>query len=580
MTRTRWNLLGTSTLLSLSLGLSGCGANSTGATTAHAQPMHGGTAVIALPVQTSPNWFFPVMSLTADSVVNFQVDEMMYKPLLHISRHDTVNYARSLASSVTWNAAGTRYVVTLNKKWHWSNGQPVTAQDVVFTYNIMKAASSGASSLPWAFAGEGFGGFPTLWKSVVAQGPYQVVITLNAPKNQQWFLRNGINQLIPVPEQVWNKYPDNMTQELKFINSVANSPLSSVYRVVDGPYKFNSYSPNNYWSFVPNPGYDGHRSLLDKVTFQYETSSASEFDALKTGTVNVGYLPPSLLKVRSELTHDVFSVAYSFGFNYLLDNFSLKAPNGIGKAFNSLVVRQALQMGVDQPGIIQHLYEGYGVVDDTTLAPEPPTEFFDPALAKNPYPFNPQAGRELLLKHGWHLVHGVMTKNGIPLSFTLDYASGSQTATDMVQLLKSDWALEGIHVTLVSQPFDTVISDSPSNASQWAMIDWNGGWTYGTDPYPTGGGLFATNGAENSGSYNSQTMNQLIAASYQPGSTKQVLKALYAYEVYAAKQLPAVFVPWIPNFNEHSLSIHGTVKTFDPVGDVLSPNYWWISTSQ
>lgn len=560
----------------LSMSVSACGSTAA-APPATGAPAPGGTAVVALPVQTSPNWFFPVMSLTADSVVNFQVDDMMYKPLLHISRKDSVDYSRSLASGVTWNSQGTRYVVTLNKKWHWSNGQPVTAQDVVFTYGLMKEASSGASSLPWAFAGEGFGGMPGLWKSVVAQGSDQVVITLTTPKNQQWFLRNGINQIVPVPESVWNKYPSNAVQELKYIDSIANSPSSAAYQVVDGPYRFAGSSPNNYWSFVPNKAYDGHKSLLAKVIFQYETSSASEFDALKTGTVNVGYLPPSLLKVRNQLTEDVFSVAYPFGFNYILDNFSPKAPGKMGQAFSSLPVRQALQMGVDQPAIIKHLYQGYGAVDDTTVAPEPVTPFFDPALRVNPYPFNPQKGKQLLLKNGWHLVHGVMEKHGMTLSFTLDYASGSQTATNVVQLLKSDWALEGIHVTLISQPFDTVISDSPSNASQWAMIDWNGGWTYGTDPYPTGGGLFAVNGAENSGSYSSQKMDELIAASYLPGTSAQTLKALYAYERYAAEQLPAVFIPWIPNFNEHSATIHGTVRTFDPVGDVLSPNYWWIS---
>jgi peptide/nickel transport system substrate-binding protein len=557
------------------VGIAGCGNGTASAPVTH--PTKGGTAVIALPVQTSPNWFFPLVSLTADSVVNYQVNELMYKPLLRISATDGINYRRSLASSVTWNSQGTRYVVKLHHKWHWSNGQPVTAQDVVFTYQLMRAASSGASNLPWGFSGAGSGGMPKLWKTVKAVGRHTVIITLTKPMNQEWFLHNGINQIIPVPRAIWDKYPQNMLQELRYIHSVSNSPGAAPYRVVDGPYRFSSTQPNNRWIFVPNPHYDGHKSLISRVVFQYETSAANEFSALRTGSVNVGYLPPSLLGSRRELTHDVLSTPYLVGFNYIVDNFSNQAPSGIGKAFQSLAVRQALQMGVNQQGIIDHLYHGYGTVDDTVIAPQPRTPFFDPALRHNPYPYNPGAGKRLLERQGWHLSHGVMTKNGIKLAFTLDYASGSQTATDVASLLKHTWALEGIHVHLLAQPFDTVISYGPSNASKWAMIYWNGGWTYGTDPYPTGGSLFSSTGAENSGSYNSTVMNKLIATSYQPGTSKEITAALYNYEDYGASNLPAVFIPWIPQFYEHATNIHGTVRTFDPVGAVLSPNYWWIS---
>ncbi len=85
------------------MGVSGCGSNTASTPARSLRHVAGGTAVIALPVQTSPNWFFPLVSLTADSVVNYQVDELMYKPLLRIAANDEINYHRSLASSVSWN---------------------------------------------------------------------------------------------------------------------------------------------------------------------------------------------------------------------------------------------------------------------------------------------------------------------------------------------------------------------------------------------------------------------------------------------------------------------------------------------
>jgi peptide/nickel transport system substrate-binding protein len=87
----------------------------------------------------------------------------------------------------------------------------------------------------------------------------------------------------------------------------------------------------------------------------------------------------------------------------------------------------------------------------------PPPLNYDKALNAAVYPFSPTQGKTILQAHGWVEHNGVMTKNGKPLAFTLNYNAGSQTVTDIVQLLKSDWAQEGIDVSLVSTPFDHLL---------------------------------------------------------------------------------------------------------------------------
>ncbi|PSR35021.1 MAG: ABC transporter substrate-binding protein [Sulfobacillus benefaciens] len=560
----------------LSLAIAGCGS-STNTTATTATPQSGGTVVIALPEQTSPNWFFPELSLTADTTVNSEIDDMSYEPLVYFNTKDQFDPQHCLASSVKWNAKGTVYTIQLNRKWHWSNGAPVTAQDVVFTYQIMSAGSQSNVSYAWAYSGAGSGGMPTLWKSVVATGPYTVQITLNQPSSQEWFVRNGIGQIYPVPKSVWDKYPHSMSKEFQFIQNVSNSPNNAVYKVVDGPYQFQAMSPNNYWTFVPNPKYNGHQSYVKKVMFQYETSSTAEFTALKQGTVNYGYLPGDLLGVRSELTNDVLTPLYSLGFNYIQLNMSPQAPNGIGKAFDELPVRQALQLGVNQPGIINAVYHGYGVVDDTTLAPKPKNIFVDPALAKDPYAYNPARGKKILEADGWHEVDGVMTKHGIKLEFTMFAASGSTSYDHIDQILQQGWAQEGIICHIEYQQFNTVVSYSPSDASQWAVLNWNGGWGYASG-YPSGGVLFKTGAAENSGSYSSNTMNTLINDTYKPGTPSQAIQRMYNYEEYAAKQLPAaIFLPEFPSLVVHAKNLHGTLTDYNPIGGVIFPSHWWIS---
>lgn len=570
------------TVVGSSLVLAGCGSTTTSTGT---QSALGNAAVVGLPAQVSPNWWFPIEASTSYSVYNNQVNMLMYKPLLQISKTDGIDYAQSLASKVTWNSAGTVYTISLNPKWHWSNGSPVTAADVVYSTDLMLYASSGNQSLPWGYGGAGIGGLPTQgskgrWQSVVAEGKHTVVVTLTTPSNPQWFLHNGLGQIVPIPKSVWDIH-QNMSNELTFIKNVSNTPSASYYNVVDGPFKYapSQSKPNNqYWTFVPNPQYDGHKASISKLVYEYETSSSAEFAALKTGKINVGYLPPSLYTSRAQLAGDKIAVQYPFGFNYMVPNLNSKAPGGFGQIMSHRYARLALEMGINQKGMIQSFFHGYGVTEYGPIPSKPRTQFFLPSL-KNPAPFNPAAGKALLQKHGWHLVNGVMTNaQGQKFEFTFDYVSGSNTLKDEVQLMKQDWAQEGIVVNLVSQPFNTLIANtSQSDPTAWQLNAWGGGWTYEPDYYPTGGGLFASGSAANYGDYVSSTMNRLVQSTYAPGTNAQISQRMNAYQTYAAQQLPVIWLPWTAQFSANATNMKGVNGTFNPITDLMTPNYWTIS---
>jgi peptide/nickel transport system substrate-binding protein len=568
-------------LLTSAALLAGCGGTSS---TPAAKPSTGGAAVIALAPQTSPNWFFPMLSAAAFSDVNSQVDSMMYRPLIMFNDKDQVDYARSLVSNITPNANGTEYTLTLSHKYRWSNGDPITANDVVFTWDITKAASE--PNAVWVYGGQGIGGIPSEWTSVTADGADKVVVKLSQPTNPDWFIHNGLGQLWPVPEKVWNKYPTNLHQEMTFINHVANSPLNKVYDVVDGPYHIQSYTPNDQWTFVPNPKFGGHKSSLSKVIFQYETSDSTEFAGLEKGTINEGYLPPSDWKARNQLKNDVMSTPYPLGFNYLIVNLNPKAPGGLGPVFSQLYVRQALQMGINQPGIIKTVFNGQAIEEGGPVAALPKTPYSDPATAKPLYPYNPAKGKKLLEAHGWHEVHGVMEKNGVKLEWQMLGISGDIAQTNLQQLLVSGWSQEGIKVGIQPELFDNIISPAnQQHPTSWDMADWGGGWTYQPDYYPSGDGLFNTNAASNFQGYSSKTMDQLINTSIAPASSEaQSLKNLYAYELYTAQQLPGVLYLPFPasgypgngDLPEHAQNLQGTVSSYNPITDMIFPNYWTI----
>ncbi len=584
MKRTSKNIALTSALvLTAGLALAGCGTTSNTSTPPPStKPQKGGTVVMALPADTNVNWYFPLMNGLDDSLYNAYVQNLMYKPLISLHSNGAVDYQRSLASSIKPNAAGTQYVVTLHKGFTWSNGHPVTAKDVVFTWNLIKAASASNAPSPWPYVGAGTGGIPTNVKSVVANGSDQFTVTLNQPTNQEWFIYNGLAQFTPLPQSVFDKYPTNMTQELTWLGKVATDPTSSAYNVVDGPFKMTSAVSSQKWTFVPNPTYGGHKPYVSKLIFQYETSGNAEFAALKTGQIQVGYLPNSLWGSRAALNANYnLTVENELAYGDVLVNMnqgnskaSLNALGGVGNIFKNLYVRQAMQMGIDQNAINTASFHGNAVTEAGILPSKPASIFFDPKL-KTLYPYDPAKGAQLLKSHGWHEVNGVMTKGSQQLKFQLVYSSGAQSFVQEATLLKQGWAKEGIQVSLKAEPFSTIVG---LTNNQWQMEDY-GGIDWGGS-YPTGAGLFGKPGVglNNQGYYN-PTMAHLIALTHQPYATKQQsLQALYNFQAFVAQDLPVLWVPWPPQYNEVAKTVHiGNKYVQNPFTSGIAPNYWWVS---
>lgn len=548
------------------LGLSACG---TSAKTASSDTPH--SVTVALQANTSPNWFFPLGSTTTFTTTNYEVNSLAYLPLLSLKSNLAINWKESLASSVTWNSKDTEFTIHLNPKARWSNGRPVTSRDVVLAWQLIHWGSEDLTNLAWQYGGAGSGGVPTDWKSVAPQGSREVLVSLTHPVNPYWFERNGLGQLIPVPAFVWDRYPHNPQKEFRFIAGVAVKPESPLYHIVDGPYRFSSYSPNRDWVYTANRAFWGTRAQIPRVVFEYETSTISEFTALKEGTVDVGYVPLSLWGDRRQLNQDVTWHNYGWGASFIQVNFRPSAPDGA--AMDHLYVRQALEYGINQAAVVDQIYHGMGITLDGPIPSQPKTPYFDPALGHLTYPFSINRGKELLQAHGWHLFKGVMTRGGQSLSFTFEYPSGSTTAENVAQLLQSSWHQEGINVTLKAMNMNEMLSQSPN---AWTLY-WLGlsTWAYVPDYYPNGGALFEPASPLNVGNYNDPTMTQLIEAGYAPAaSPEQALSRLYAYENYASQKLPVLFMPYAANLYAHAKGLSGVESTQNLVSGMIYPNLW------
>ncbi len=499
------------------------------------------TVVAALPPGGVVNWFFPLSGVVTDSLYNYWMTTLLYHPLLMFHSNGRVAWQHSIVDHLQVSDQGTVYTLSLNPKWRWSDGTPVTAKDLLFTWHLIQAASSPKAPPPWPYLQAGVGDIPQGIQSMTASGAYTVVIHLKAGVNRNWFIDKGLNQLTPLPQEVFNHYPNQPMAELRWLATIASDPASPPFQVIDGPFRYAGGQAGQDYVFVLNSLYAGHKPGFTRLVWEETASDAALYALYRTHAIDWGYLPAEDTG-RASVSLTAFyhlTTTYAVSYKNLLLNLNTGAPGHIDRLFRQLPIRQALQLGIDQSALVQDVYRGYAVPEVTALAPKPPTWFYDPALQPT-YRFDIAQGQQLLVRAGWRLDRGVVVQHGQPLAFTLQYVSGSTTIADEAQLIQQWWAQEGIGVKLEPLSMAALLGEKPS---QWQAI-LGLGFNYGRG-YPSGGELFGAAGqGVNKEGYQNATMTHLIAATHQAAPSEAVsAQRLYQYEAYVAQQLPVLLVP-------------------------------------
>ncbi len=609
--RRKRRVAGLAAVVAAGLVAAGCGGSSGTPPSSSGTPVKGGTVTYAELPGSPPNWIFPFMTLAYFSVNNSQQFQyLMYRPLYWFGGENTVpvvDYGLSAAKAPVYSNGGKTVVINM-KGWKWSNGETVNANDVLFWLHMMEGEFAN-------WAGSAPGGIPTNITSMSATGPNQLTLQLNKPYSSLWYTYNELSQVTPMPmawdvtkvgakpgsggcttdtaADKWAKCKavyNFLTAQSKATSSYTTSPI---WTVVDGPWKLSSFNTDGNASFVPNPKYSGSPkptiAVFKEVPF---TSDATEYTAVKTGSLNIGYVPPADLPVKPvgqalPATNPagsgyVLKPNYYWGFAYYQINW--KNPV-IGPVFKQLYVRQALEYVDDQAGMSKATYRGYAYPNTGAAPAEPTTNPWLPSSqtangGAGPYPFSISKAASLLTSHGWKMVGGVMTcqnpaqcgagiKAGQQLKFTLDYSTGQAAFTQEAAIYKSDASKAGIDVNIVGQTFNTIIAEAvPSNPNwQGSMY---GLWIYSPDYEPTGEALFATGAGSNSGSYTDPTMDKLINATQTSGS----MATFHNFANYAAQQLPFIYMPLTYPVQAVSANLHGV--DFNPLQTLL-PEYYHLT---
>jgi peptide/nickel transport system substrate-binding protein len=600
-------------LIALALAAAGCGLGSSKA--GGQRPVSGGTVSYALPPNTNPNYIFPFSPGQYFTQVNTdQLQYLLYRPLYWFGGNGQpyLNATLSLAKRPAYS--GQAVTIKL-KSYRWSDGSKLTAADVVFWMNMMKAVVKVSSnSVNWG--GYVPGEFPDNVSSVRAVGTDEVKMVIKGPYSKQWFTDNELSQITPMP-LAWDvtaagksnceQVQTNCVAVFKYLDGLAKDSktwaTNKIWGVVDGPFKLTGYSSQGVFTFRYNRSYSGpvpahHIAKFIELPF---TSEEAEFNVLAAGgsnPIDVGYLPtvdapvppPGSAVGANPVSGYKLQPLYSWGLSYFPYNFSSADPQLA--VISQVYFRQAIQDLEDQAAVIQGPLHGYGHTTTALVGSFPRTRFLSPkARGGDPYPFNPGAARRLLTMHGWNVNPagvssctrqgagpsdcGSGVKAGTQLNFTMYYATGEAWLESAMLQLKSNAAELGIDIRLIPRSFNGVLSvvegsGCPAAGCKWELADWGQGWTYNPDYLPTGDELFETNSFGNTGRYSNHTDDEYIKETLHSSS----MAVMYKWEDYLTTQLPVALQPDAPDALVESIdTLHIGVQSPTLA---INPEQWYF----
>jgi peptide/nickel transport system substrate-binding protein len=568
-----------------------------------------GSITYALAPGAVPNWILPMPTAASNSVYNsFTFEWEMWRPMYFAPAGSTptVDSALSVANTPVWSNDGKTMTITV-KPWKWNTGQTISSKDLLFTFDIIKAAVA-ASPANWAPYVPG--NFPTTITSMSTPNASTIVINLKSPVNPTWMEEDILGAVPIMPSFAWSKDSASgpiidftnsanatkifnyLTAQAKSVSTYASNPL---WQTVYGPYKLSSFNDTTgAFTMVPNTTFSGpHATPESNFVGVPFTSNAAEWNAVKTGSVDIAYVPqedvPQIPQLKG-LSYNYYGLPF-FGDNFVAYNYK-DTTGSFGAIASQLYFRQAMQHLEDQAGQIKAYYNGAGDPSYGPIPAFPKSPYLPANAATNPYPFNVSSAMSTLTANGWTVTPngtdtcahagtgpgdcGAGVPAGAKLAFNLIYNT-TPPIPQLVEDLASNAKAAGIEIALTGSNFNFMITNyndaaAPANANKWATEDFGGEFN---STYPTQFGFLNTGGSGQIGDYSNPTADSLINASVSGTNPN----AVSSEASFFTTQVPVLWQP----LTDYIWAWKTNISATDPAAIEnltqysATPEYWYLT---
>jgi len=448
--------------LAMVLALAACGST----TASSAAPAAAGSAPAA---ESAPSVVNVGVTDTLSAVNPLLLDQsefskiivdLQYQPLCELNSE--LEFVGLLADSITTDD-NLHFTVHINEAANWSDGTPITADDVVFT--VLKFASPTIANpymLLYAFEGVGEDGFTAPGATaedltgVAKVDDKTVVFTANYPMPLTTFESTYGRYIHVLPSHVLS----SMSDEELLVSTYFENP-----EVISGPYRLTSYDTSHYVTFTRNEAYWNGVAKIEYLNFNildasqlYAAFSSGEIDFAQQTTASIPFDDYANIAALE-------NVNTNMGKKVTNQSLFIQTAN-----ITDVRVRQAILCGIDRETLVSGYLNGYGEVVEGFLSSASP--FYSASLV--PTAYDKARAAELV---------AAAAADDYDVSAPIDFYTnaGDTTMTNVAAYIASGLGEIGLNVQVHTVDFSTLMSVAGTEEVDMFAVQ----YTYvPVDPYP------------------------------------------------------------------------------------------------
>lgn len=492
----------------MALGLTACGASNAGAAadetgsaavsteSASTDTAASGEKIINVGVTNTIGSINPL--LLNGGEINKYATGLMFLPLMELDAD--LNFEGMLADSIT-TEDNKNFIVHIDDAATWSDGTPVTADDVVYTaLRLASPVIGNTAMMYYVFEGVGDDGFveegAESIDGIQKVDDKTVQFTTKEEMPITTFENSYARYLLTLPKHVIEQYSEEELSTADWFNHPD---------VVSGPFIVTDFDVDHYISYEANKDYWKGAPKIDKLNIKIVDGSQL-YAGLQSGEIDITQQTMSDIPQEDyESVEALDNVDVVYGSPVTNQSVFIQTKN-----VPDVKVRQAMLYAIDRQQILEELLNGHGEIVDGFLSSASP--FYDDSLT--PVSYDPEKAKALLEEAGWD---GSQT-----IRFYVN--SGDSTFVNAASIIAAEWAAVGIKAEIQTVDFATLMSVAGTEDYDVLAVQ----YTYApVDPYPDVAWLLGGEGSWTG--YSNDTLNEALTKSQltsDPEETKELFSVV------------------------------------------------------
>ena len=492
----------------MALGLTACGASNAGAAadetgsaavsteSASSDTAASGEKIINVGVTNTIGSLNPL--LLNGGEINKYATGLMFLPLMELDAD--LNFEGMLADSIT-TEDNKNFIVHIDDAATWSDGTPVTADDVVYTaLRLASPVIGNTAMMYYVFEGVGDDGFveegAESIDGIQKVDDKTVQFTTKEEMPITTFENSYARYLLTLPKHVIEQYSEEELSTADWFNHPD---------VVSGPFIVTDFDVDHYISYEANKDYWKGAPKIDKLNIKIVDGSQL-YAGLQSGEIDITQQTMSDIPQEDyESVEALDNVDVVYGSPVTNQSVFIQTKN-----VPDVKVRQAMLYAIDRQQILEELLNGHGEIVDGFLSSASP--FYDDSLT--PVSYDPEKAKALLEEAGWD---GSQT-----IRFYVN--SGDSTFVNAASIIAAEWAAVGIKAEIQTVDFATLMSVAGTEDYDVLAVQ----YTYApVDPYPDVAWLLGGEGSWTG--YSDDTLNEALTKSQltsDPEETKELFSVV------------------------------------------------------